>query len=413
MFRILFFLVVSLCSMLPLNAQQPQRKVVFIIADGIPADVLENVNTPNLDKIKKAGFYNRAFVGGEIGTYTQTPTISAPGYMSLITGTWGYKHQVWDNKVDAPNYHYKNLFRLLKEQQPEKTIGIFSTWLDNRTKLVGEGIDTAGDFQFDFKYDGYELDTIAFPHDKNSFYTHLIDERVISEAAACIRKNAPDLSWIYLQHTDDMGHRYGDSEQMDQAVKYLDKQVGEVWEAITYRKDNFKEEWLIVITTDHGRDAETGKNHGGQSDRERATWMIMNGQNANPYFKNEIPSVVDIYPTITRFMRIEIPKDEIAALDGVPLTGAVSIYNPQVKLENNELIIKWTALEKEGVVKVAFAVTNNYKTGGKDAYRFAGKFPVNSGFARIPVGSWPSNFYKIVLTAPHNTVNRWVIAEKQ
>ncbi len=46
-------------------AQSKQKKVVFIIADGIPADVIEKVATPGIDAIAKEGKYMRAYVGGE------------------------------------------------------------------------------------------------------------------------------------------------------------------------------------------------------------------------------------------------------------------------------------------------------------------------------------------------------------
>ena len=39
------------------SAQQPVRKVVFIIADGIPADVLEHAPAPHIKKIIAAGTY--------------------------------------------------------------------------------------------------------------------------------------------------------------------------------------------------------------------------------------------------------------------------------------------------------------------------------------------------------------------
>lgn len=43
-------------------AQSNQKKVVFIIADGIPADVIEKVATPGIDAIAKEGKYMRAYV---------------------------------------------------------------------------------------------------------------------------------------------------------------------------------------------------------------------------------------------------------------------------------------------------------------------------------------------------------------
>ena len=61
------------------------RKVVFVSADGIPAGVIAKANTPNIRQVLAAGTYLPAHVGGERGTYTQTPTISAPSYMTYTS----------------------------------------------------------------------------------------------------------------------------------------------------------------------------------------------------------------------------------------------------------------------------------------------------------------------------------------
>ena len=107
---------------------------MFIILDGIPADVIEKLNPPALREISQVGGFTRAFVGGRKETYNETPTISAPGYISLLTGTWGNKHNVWDNDIAAPNYHYWNIFRIAEKVNPDLHTALFSTWLDNRTK---------------------------------------------------------------------------------------------------------------------------------------------------------------------------------------------------------------------------------------------------------------------------------------
>src|SRR5690606_39095488 len=108
------------------------------------------------------------------------------------------------------------------------------------------------------------------------------------------------LSWVYLEYSDDMGHRHGDGEKMYEAVKMVDRQVGRIWEALEHRRRHFNEDWLIFITTDHGRDAKSGHHHGGQSERERTTWIVTNARELNAYFKTARPGIVDILPTLAR-----------------------------------------------------------------------------------------------------------------
>ncbi|MDQ8161326.1 MAG: alkaline phosphatase family protein [Gemmatimonadota bacterium] len=292
------------------------RKAVFILLDGIPADVIEQVDTPMLDEIAAAGGYARASVGGQQGGRTETPTISAPGYMSLLTGTWANKHNVWNNNNQSPNYAYWNVFRIVESVDPSRTTALFSTWLDNRTVLVGEGRPGAGDFRLDHTADGFERDTVAFPHDRASRYIQAIDERVATDAAQYIAANGPDLSWVYLQHTDDVAHANGDSEAFHTAVRQADARVGRIWAAVKQRQA-LGEHWMIVVTTDHGRDARTGRGHGGQSERERITWIVTNQSRLNARFTRGTPAIVDIAPSILQHLRIAVPTAVAREMDGV------------------------------------------------------------------------------------------------
>ena len=100
-----------------------------------------------------------ATVGGPIDEPGETPTISAPGYMSLITGTWwANKHNVYKNYGISPDYRYWNLFRLRSLTETELQLAIFSTWTDNRTILLGEGLADAYDWRFDVVVDVLEKD---------------------------------------------------------------------------------------------------------------------------------------------------------------------------------------------------------------------------------------------------------------
>lgn len=297
------------------NEEVAASKAVFILVDGIPADVVESVRTPSLDAISADGGYTRAFVGGAKGGVTESPTVSAVSYNSLLTGTWANKHNVWGNDIEDPDYTYWDIFRIARAADPSLSTALFSTLTDNRTKLLGEGLAAAGGSKLDHVVDELELDVERFPKDDESRYIREIDTVVASEAASYLLESGPDLTWIYLQYSDDIGHLYGDGPELEDAVRFMDRRVGLVWEAVRERAQRTGEDWLIVVTTDHGRDAQTGKGHGGQTDRERTIWIATNSERLNPRFANR-PGIVDILPSIAAHLGLRIPDAVAERLDG-------------------------------------------------------------------------------------------------
>lgn len=397
-----------------------QRKAVFIIVDGIPADVIEKLRPPVMQEIGGSKGYTRAHVGGLKGGYSESPTISAVGYNHVLTGTWTNKHNVWDNDIKAPNYNYWNVFRIARAANPALTCAIFSTWLDNRTKLAGDGLPAAGNVKIDYAFDGYEHDTIRFPHGKDSKYISAIDELVANEAAQTISSKAPDLSWVYLEYTDDMGHAFGDSPQFYDAIKVADTHIGKIWKAVQARQKDHGEEWLVVITTDHGRTSSNGKGHGGQSDRERTTWIVTNAKNTNAHFASN-PGAVDIAPTLLRHLGLAIPEDVKMEMDGIPLIGAISADNLKATRSGDGLRLSWHQIPGAvGKADVFISATNKFSVGQPDDYRKVETVNIASEGVTIKLPPPPApaagqklkpTIYKLVLKAPDNWINTWWIAD--
>jgi predicted AlkP superfamily pyrophosphatase or phosphodiesterase len=408
--QVLKFIISCVLSLMFISTGTAQKihKAVFVIADGIPADLIEKLSMPNLKSITRQGGFVRAYVGGEKGGYSETPTISAVGYNSLLTGTWVNKHNVQDNDIAAPDYNYWNIYRFFKTEYPQKTTAVFSTWLDNRTKLVGSDAAAAGNIQPDYYFDGMELDTLKYPHDTAGYFYNVIDDAVSDTASAVIKRMGPDLSWVYLEYTDEMGHRHGNSKHLTDAVVMLDAKLGKLWKAIQYRQQHFSEEWQLYITTDHGRE-DNGYHHGGQSERERTTWIATNAKELNSYFFTRQPGIVDLMPSLASFLNIRIPKEQMMEVDGISLTGKLSASDLKATYNDGSIKLQWKVQQKSGTATIWLATTNNFKLGGKDQYVMVQQVPVLNGKAVIDVTKYPSDFYKIVLEMPYNYLNRWVI----
>jgi predicted AlkP superfamily pyrophosphatase or phosphodiesterase len=384
---------------------QSRPKVVFVIADGIPADVIERLRPHAMQEIIQKGGYKRAYVGGIAGTYKETPTISAPGYNNLLTGTWAYKHNVWDNENQHPNYNYPSLFRVLKSQKKESTTAIFSTWVENRKTLLGEGLAETQNLSIDFVCDGYEKDTLRFPHDTAGHYLHLIDEYVVHCADSVIRKNGPDLSWVYLEYTDDVGHNVGTGKEFDSAVGLLDQQLKKIRSAIRYREMNYKEKWLLLVTTDHGRDSITGAEHGDQSKRERTTWIIHNQPQTNAYWASAEPAIVDIFPSIANFLNIQLPTAVSDEIDGTPFLGPVSVTGAILENKGDRLTVHWKSFSQDEKINIYISYTDQVKSGGKDNYHLLGTVDAKAESFTHEIHQLAMQpFYKIVLRGKYNSL---------
>ena len=406
--RVLNIILVALLCTNVLAASPKTRKAVLIVVDGIPAPTMERLQPPTLMAIARQGHYHRAYCGGEIGSYSETPTVSAIGYTNILTGTWMNKHNVTGNDNLSPNYHYPTLFRIAKDQQRPVTTALYSSWIDNRTVLLGENKDETRNLTIDYVFDGYDQDKTNYPDEKDDLHIQKIDGRVCQEAARSIRTDAPDLSWIYLWYTDDAFHAQGHGTVTDKAVMTVDEQLAPVWEAIQYRMREKDEEWLVIVVTDHGRTFD-GHHHGGQSADERTVWMITNQRRTNRQFFRPTLSHVDINPTICQWMGFQVAEEVALERDGISFIGKTDIYDLKVEPYDNTVRLRWQHEGPNTTATVYIATTNDFSTGGHDKWQKVAEVPAKQEVMSIDLTQYgDSKFFKFAVKTPYVTLNRWL-----
>lgn len=402
--RTLLLILLSVLSVSTVFSKE--RKTVIVIMDGVSMDVIERLHVPVIYDIASKGGFAANYVGGQPGTYTETPTISAVGYNTMLTGTWANKHNVFGNSNLKPNYNYWSIFRIAKEQQSPVSTAVFTGWTDNRTVLLGHKKEENASMDIDYIYDGYDKDKERFPKKEYHLEVSDFDEAVSEDAAKCIREDAPDLSWVYFWFTDSAGHQFGDGEFFDEHVLKTGKQIEKVWEAVKYREKNFDEEWLIVVLTDHGRTM-NGRSHGRQSDRERSSWIAMN-RKPNAYFKSGAAAMVDVNPTVCEYMGFEVPLEVRREQDGISLIGKTEIRDLRLSQYDKKVILRWKAESKSAPVKIYVAKANDYKTTGSEYWTLLGEVKAGEERFEADLNSiGESDFYKFVVEGEHDTLNRW------
>lgn len=383
------------------------RKALYVIVDGIPATALERLQPPTIMEIAREGGYARGYCGGAVGRYSETPTISAIGYSNINTGTWMNKHNVHGNSNMQPNYNYPTIFRIAKDQPRPVTTAVYTSWTDNRTILLGVGRPENRNLKVDYIVDGFDLDHEKYPNKPGDLHVFDYDTEVCKSAAEIIRKNAPDLNWLYLWYSDDAYHLNGNGPVADWSVMAEDSLLRQVWQAVKERQKNHDEDWLVIVTTDHGR-AYNGFGHGGQSDTERTIWMATNLKKRNAQFSRPTLSHVDILPTICRWMGFTLPQATAFELDGTSFYGKEDICNLRLEPWDKKVTLSWENCGNDVPADIYCATSNNIAQGKDDEWvKLAtvsskkGRFTLDN--ARIA----NSPFVKFSVKTPNTTLNTW------
>ena len=112
--------------------------------------------------------------------------------------------------------------------------------------------------------------------------------------------------FLHFDDIDHAGHEFGYGTGIPQyvaALRKVDAEVGTVLSAIHNRRNHANEQWLVLVTTDHGG---IGMEHGGQSAGERIIFIIASGGGVAHRVISPGPGQTAIAPTVFAYLDIPI-----------------------------------------------------------------------------------------------------------
>ena len=280
-------------------AEPASRRVLYLGIDGTRFDALQAAATPTLDRLLAAGIHSdTCLILGD--RYRGNDTISGPGWSTILTGVWADKHGVNDNSFKGKNYAaFPHLFARIKERQPEARTVSLVTWApiedqivshaDVRQKFVAQGKDYAG-----------------------------ADAEAAAEAVRQLADPTLTCLFLYQGQVDEAGHAHGFHPTVAEyvaAIEAVDKNLADVLAALEARPTRAAEDWLVVVTSDHGG---RGTNHtkGHNVPEILHSFLIVSGAGAARGTFAEPTYLVDAAATVLAHLGIE--PDEAWGLDGVP-----------------------------------------------------------------------------------------------
>ena len=141
------------------------------------------------------------------------------------------------------------------------------------------------------------------------------DEEVADAAIRLLADAKLDVLFLHFDDVDGAGHQNGYSPTVEaylDAIAQIDSYLGDVVGALTTRPTYGTEDWLVVVTTDHGGSDTKGPydkkyRHGDDVPEHRTVFVILGGDSVLP--NGEIqpaPDSVDIPPTVLSYLGVKI-----------------------------------------------------------------------------------------------------------
>ncbi|MBR6531810.1 MAG: alkaline phosphatase family protein [Clostridia bacterium] len=249
----------------PLAEGKTEKKVLVIGYDGCRADALTMLDNEANGGISyllsTGGSAEIAYCGGvNYPAINTQDTSTAPGWCSILTGQWADVHGITGNGIEKSN----DTLTLLTTAVEEKDIDSSAFYVSWNGHFGGEDTTYINEKNY-IEEKALNVKFLDADDDAGTKVNTLAD---INSA------NCSDFIFAILEHPDHAGHDTGFSiNNPDYQQAFADSEADslEIIKAVEARATYATEDWLIVITSDHGG-YNTG--HGMLTIQERMTFII-------------------------------------------------------------------------------------------------------------------------------------------
>jgi Type I phosphodiesterase / nucleotide pyrophosphatase len=217
-----------------------------------------------------------------------TPTWSGPCWANIATGVPVSDHNVLGNDLTGHRLDTHPDFLTIATRAGHTTLLAVSGWPPLALATDGGPLFALATRR-EFIEVSNEYEVAAWD---------AADEAVTSLAVAAIGTDAPRVSFVYLGAVDMAGHLHGVGSSYRDAAAAADERVGRLIGAVRSRPSYAREDWTIVVVTDHGHVDAGG--HGGREPSVVTAWAAVAGPGISPGRPPLVTSHLDIAPLILR-----------------------------------------------------------------------------------------------------------------
>ena len=310
------------------------KKVLIIGIDGCRPDALVQANTPNIDALLNNSIYSFHALNDDI-------TISGPGWSAMMTGVWSAKHGITDNSFSGSNLgQYPHFFKRVEDFNPALQTESISQWGPINNQIVLNHAD-------------YKVNAAN-------------EMSVTLEAVNRLTNHNPDVLFLHYDDVDHAGHGSGFSPSNPvyiTAIEEVDQNIGIVLDALYDRPTYDNENWLILISTDHGGN---GTSHGGTSIGEETIFYIAHNKS---FTKTQIlpdSIIIPITSCISQTKYLDFDGD----------SDMVTIPNiPAYNFGTDTDFTMECRVRTASAGDVAIMGNKNWASGNNDGFVMSFKFP--------------------------------------